>query len=90
MEERKMITINKMDGTAEDVEVIIVFQFNDTKKEYMVYTKNEIDESGNVTIYVSEVIRDGEEIKLGGVSSDEEWLKIKEVLRELAKEGTVQ
>ncbi len=90
MEERKMITINKMDGTTEDVEVIIVFQFNDTKKEYMVYTKNEIDESGNVTIYVSEVIRDGEEIKLGGVSSDEEWLKIKEVLRELAKEGTVQ
>lgn len=90
MEERKMITINKMDGTTEDVEVIIVFQFNDTKKEYMVYTKNEIDESGNVTIYVSEVIRDGEEIKLGGVSSDDEWLKIKEVLRELAKEGTVQ
>ncbi len=86
MEEKKMITINKLDGTKEDVEVIIVFQFNDSKKEYMVYTKNEVDESGNVTIYVSEVLRENGEIKLGGVATDEEWLKIKDVLRELAKE----
>ena len=81
-----MVTINKLDGTKEEVEVIIVFQFNDTKKEYMVYTKNEMDDSGNVTIYVSEVIRNGEEVKLAGVETDDEWLKIKDVLRELAKE----
>ena len=86
MEEQKMITINTLDGTKEEVEVIIVFQFNDSKKEYMVYTKNEVDESGNVTIYVSEVLRENGEIKLGGVATDEEWLKIKDVLRELAKE----
>jgi uncharacterized protein YrzB (UPF0473 family) len=81
-----MVTINKLDGTKEEVEVIIVFQFNDTKKEYMVYTKNEMDDSGNITIYVSEVIRNGEEVKLAGVETDDEWLKIKDVLRELAKE----
>lgn len=86
MENKKMVTINKLDGTKEEVEVIIVFQFNDTKKEYMVYTKNEMDDSGNVTIYVSEVIRNGEEVKLAGVETDDEWLKIKDVLRELAKE----
>lgn len=86
MENKKMVTINKLDGTKEEVEVIIVFQFNDTKKEYMVYTKNEMDDSGNITIYVSEVIRNGEEIKLAGVETDDEWLKIKDVLRELAKE----
>ena len=83
MEEKKMIKIHTLEG---NVEVIIAFQFNDTKKEYMVYTKNEVDEAGNVTVYVSEVMRDGSEIKLGGVSTDEEWLKIKDVLRELAKE----
>ncbi len=86
MENKKMVTINKLDGTKEEVEVIIVFQFNDTKKEYMVYTKNEMDDSGNITIYVSEVIRNGEEVKLAGVETDDEWLKIKDVLRELAKE----
>ncbi len=85
MENKKMVTINKLDGTKEEVEVIIVFQFNDTKKEYMVYTKNEMDDSGNITIYVSEVIRNGEEVKLAGVETDDEWLKIKDVLRELAK-----
>ena len=50
MENKKMVTINKLDGTKEEVEVIIVFQFNDTKKEYMVYTKNEMDDSGNITV----------------------------------------
>ena len=87
MEDKKMMTINRLDGSSEEVEVIIVFQFNDTKKEYMVYTKNETDDAGNITIYVSEVVREGEEVKLNGVETDEEWAKIKNVLRELAKEG---
>jgi len=87
MEDKKMMTINKLDGSSEEVEVIIVFQFNDTKKEYMVYTKNETDDAGNITIYVSEIVREGEEVKLNGVETDEEWSKIKNVLRELAKEG---
>ncbi|HPE15119.1 MAG TPA: DUF1292 domain-containing protein [Bacilli bacterium] len=90
MEEKKMIKIHTLEGNVEEVEVIIAFQFNDTKKEYMVYTKNEVDEAGNVTVYVSEVMREGSEIKLGGVSTDEEWLKIKDVLRELAKEEAQQ
>jgi len=87
MEDKKMMTINKLDGSSEEVEVIIVFQFNDTKKEYIVYTKNETDDAGNITIYVSEIVREGEEVKLNGVETDEEWSKIKNVLRELAKEG---
>jgi len=64
MEEKKMIKIHTLEGNVEEVEVIIAFQFNDTKKEYMVYTKNEVDEAGNVTVYVSEVMREGSEIKL--------------------------
>ncbi len=85
MKDKKILTINKADGTKEDVEEVISFQFNDTKKEYVVYTKNEIDENGNVTIYVTEIIKDATGNKFVGVSSDEEWVKIKEVLRALAK-----
>ncbi len=52
----------------------------------MIYTKNETDENGNVTIYVASIDREqGEEPKLGGVESEEEWTRIKGVLKELSK-----
>ena len=82
---KKMLAINKLDGTTERVEEVISFEFNDTKKRYVVYTKNEVDQNGNVTIYVTEVVTDVNGTRFLGVSSDEEWAKIKDVLRKLAK-----
>lgn len=87
MDNKKFLTIKKLDGTSEEVEEVISFEFDDTKKQYIVYTKNEIDDAGNVTIYVTEVVKDENGIKLVGVESDEEWTKIKAALRELAKNG---
>jgi len=85
MDDKKILTINKLDGTRETVEEVISFEFDDTKKRYIVYTKNEVDANGNVTIYVNEVVTSGDSIKLVGVESEEEWIKIKAALRELAK-----
>ena len=79
-----MIT-TKPDGTKEEVEVILSFKFNDNNKEYVIYTKNEVDENGNVTIYISNVIKDGSNVTLTTVSDDGEWTRIKNVLRELSK-----
>lgn len=83
--EKKLMSIILEDGSVDQVEILVSFEFNDNKKEYVVYTKNETDENGNITIYVSSVIRDGDTPKLGGVDSDEEWSRIKNVLRELSK-----
>lgn len=84
-EEKKVLSIIKEDGTKEEVELLICFTFNDTKKEYVVYTRNEKDENGNVTVYISSVDISGEIPKMGAIESDEEWSKIKDVLRELSK-----
>ena len=84
--ENRMITITAQDGTEQQVEVIAAFKFKDSEQEYMVYTQNETDADGNVTIYVSKVKEDGDEIKLSGIEDEEEWGKVKEVLRELSKE----
>lgn len=84
-EEKKVLSIIKEDGTKEEVELLICFTFNDTKKEYVVYTRNEKDENGNVTVYISSVDRSGEIPKMGAIESDKEWSKIKDVLRELSK-----
>lgn len=85
MEEKKMITLTLENGTKEEVELLLSFKFNDNNKEYVIYTKNEKDENGNVTIYVSSVTRVGEEVTLNTVSDDNEWSRIKDLLRELSK-----
>ena len=85
MEEKKMMKIVSNYGSSEDVEVVFAFEFKDTKKEYVIYTKNERDEDNNITVYVSNVDRSNGETKLLGVESEEEWNRIKDVLRELAK-----
>ena len=38
--EKKMMSIVSEDGSVEEVEVILAFEFKDTKKEYVIYTKN--------------------------------------------------
>ena len=83
--EKKMMSIISEDGTTEEVEVILAFEFKDNKKEYVIYTKNEKDENGNVTVYVSNIDRSSGEPKLIGIDDEEEWNRIKDVLRELSK-----
>ena len=84
-DKKKMMSIVTEDGSVEEVEVILAFEFKDTKKEYVIYTKNERDENDNVTVYVSNVDRSTGEPKLLGVEDEEEWNRVKDVLRELSK-----
>ncbi len=83
--EKKLMSIVSEDGAIEEVEVILAFEFKDTQKEYVVYTKNEKDENENITVYVSNIDRSSGEPKLLGVEDESEWNRIKDVLRELSK-----
>ena len=67
MGDKKIMSIINEDGQTEEVEVILAFEFKDNKKEYVVYTKNEKDENGNVTVYVSNVDRTNEVPSLLGI-----------------------
>lgn len=83
--DKKMMSIVAEDGSIEEVEVILAFEFKDTGKEYVIYTKNEKDENENITVYVSNVDRSMGDPKLMGVDDEEEWNRVKDVLRELSK-----
>lgn len=90
-EDKKIMSIVLEDGSIDEVEVLLTFEFTDTKKEYVVYTKNETDDAGNVTIYVASLTRtEGQDPKLGSVETDEEWARIKNVLKELSKDDDVE
>ena len=83
--EKKIMSIVAEDGSIEEVEVILAFEFKDTNKEYVISTKNEKDENDNITVYVSHVDRSSGEPRLLGVEDEDEWNRIKDVLRELSK-----
>ncbi len=82
---KKIMSIVQEDGSIDEVEVVIAFEFKDTQKEYVVYTKNEKDTNGNVTVYVSRIERNGETPQLFGVENEEEWNRVKDVLRKLSQ-----
>ena len=86
MEEERKLTIIDEEGNEQEVEVIVAFEFKDTEQEYVVYTQNETDDNGNITIYVSKINEVDGESKLSGIDDEEEWSRIKDVLRELSKE----
>ena len=87
-EEKKIMSVIQEDGSIDEVEILVTFEFTDTKKSYVVYTKNEVDEKGNITVYASSIIEsEAQDVKLGGIETEEEWNRIKEVLKSLAKEG---
>lgn len=83
-EEKKIMSIVNENGETEEVEVILAFEFKDNKRICCIY-KNETDENGNVTVYVSNVDRSSGEPKLLGIDNESEWDRIKDVLRELSK-----
>lgn len=85
----KHMTIIGENGETEVVEVICAFEFKDTKKEYVVYSKNEIDDNGNVTVYVSYIDRSENNPKLFCVD-DSDWWRVKEVLWELAQDESMK
>ncbi len=87
MNEKPKMTMSIIgeDGSIDEVEVVIAFEFKDTNKEYVVYTKNEKDANGNVTVYVSHVDRSGETPKLYSIDDEDEWNRVKDVLRKLSK-----
>ena len=88
MDNRDMITVISQSGEEKLVEVIVAFKFKDTEQQYIVYTQNEKDENNNVTVYVSKIVEEEGVSRLAGITDNDEWSRVKEVLRELAKDNT--
>lgn len=83
MGNKKIITIFDDKKERHDVEVLSSFKLNDSGKYYVIYTKNEVDTNGNVTIYAYEYDKLKHEFIT--IEDDMEWNRIKEIIREMAK-----
>lgn len=85
-EEKEMITIIDEDGESKEVEVIHYFTLDSNKKDYLVYTDNQVDEEGNVLIFTSEVIESEDKVELKGIEDQEVLKQITGILTELIQE----
>ena len=66
-------------------EILREFTIKKYNKDYILYTLNEIDENEMIKIYASELIKKDNMYSLGAISSDEEWVAVKEVMKNIAK-----
>ena len=72
-------TLKNIDNEKLDVEVIRYFINNNN--EYLIYSLNEIDDSGYTKLYASKIIG----TKACIITDDEEWNLIKQIIKEIVR-----
>jgi len=78
------------EGKEVECEVLFTFESDETKKNYIVYTDNTIDEEGNTKVYASIYNPDQDETKLLPIETEKEWKIIETILEELQNETANQ
>ena len=74
------------EGKEVECEVLFTFESDETKKNYIVYTDNTLDEEGNTKVYASIYNPDQDETKLLPRETEKEWKIIETILEELQNE----
>ena len=85
-EETMTFKVINDEGKEIECEVLFTFESDETKKNYIVYTDNSVDEEGNTKVYASIYNPDQDETKLLPIETDKEWKIIETILEELQNE----
>ena len=87
-EEYEKIMIKGEDGTERLADVLLYFTLKEKGKDYIIYTFHEKDKNGMVVVYSSRVEEDltnQNNIRITGIETEEEWAKIKDIMRQVIK-----
>ena len=88
MKEKMTFKIFNDKGEEVECEVLFTFDSDETKKHYMVYTDNTVDEEGNTKVYAATYDPELENQSLKPIETDKEWKIIETILDQLKE--TVQ
>ena len=86
-EETMTFTVMNDEGKEVECEVLFTFESDETKKSYIVYTDNTLDNEGNTKVYASIYNPNDEETRLLPIETDKEWKIIETILDELQNEA---
>lgn len=87
MNENQKIKLTNPNGSVVEAEVLLYFNLNETGKDYIIYTFNETDQNDMMTIYTSIVTKNNDEYVLSKIEDQNEWAKIKDVMRQVIKDN---
>lgn len=79
-EKNGVFTIVNDRGEEVECEILFTFDSDETKKSYIVYTDNTLDEEGSTKVYASVYDPTGQNPALMPIESDKEWLVIENIL----------
>ena len=63
-----------------ECEILFTFDSDETKKSYIVYTDNTVDEDGSTKVYASVYDPTGQNPALMKIETEKEWLVIENIL----------
>ena len=84
----KKNTFSMLDENGNEVvyDVLFTFESDETHKNYIVYTDNKKDETGNIEVYASIYYPDDPHSKLEAIKTEKEWKVIETILDTLQEE----
>lgn len=84
----KKNTFSMLDENGNEVvyDVLFTFESEETGKNYIVYTDNEKDETGNIQVYASIYYPNDPQSKLEAIETEKEWKVIETILETLQEE----
>lgn len=85
MKENKFVLLDEK-GQEKEYDVLFTFESEETNKNYIVYTDNSLDETGNVQVFASVYNPDDENTKLEPIETEKEWKVIETILDTLQEE----
>lgn len=74
-------------GEEVEYEIMLSFYSEETSKNYVIYTDNQIGEDGNLNYYASTFDPNDNDAPLCPIESDEEWELIEAVLYDIQHES---
>lgn len=81
--DKEMIRIVDTDGIELDVELISILEDKDENNKYLVYSKGETQKNGNLILYISKVVVQGDSYVLSNIDDDDEWGIVKRIMSEI-------
>lgn len=81
--DKTSIDIENKKKNTEQFDVLFTVNSDDTKKDYIVYTDNTLDENNNLKAYASIYDETG---KLTQIKDDREWKTIEELIEKFNKD----
>ena len=83
---KNTFTLLDDDGNEATYDVLFTFESEENGKNYITYTDNSLDETGNVVVYASTYDPKNPNSRLEPVETEEEWKVIETILETLQEE----